>query len=201
MPIRDTPGPRCVPVTSRHGPERRKRRKGRPPACGVCPFSSPSCVFSFSFSSSPFWLSCRSPSCGVGVKSAMSLQSLSLPKNPSPTLPPGTPPRGYPVKGDACREKKGFWGQSRGFWGGFPELWGFSGGTGMSPALTASPPPSPPCPASSWSRTPRDCRGPSGAGGWGEKKVERVHRLAQSSELPKTGAFSLKRGNLTSGSS
>lgn len=127
MPIRDTPGPRCVPVTSRRGPERRRRRKGRPPACGVCPFSSPSCVFSFSFSSSPFWLSCRSPSCRVRVKLAMSLQPLPLPKNPSQTLPPGTPPAGPPGKGDACREKKGFWGQSRGFWGWIPRALGILG--------------------------------------------------------------------------
>lgn len=55
------------PTTSRPGLERRRRMTGCRPACGVYLSSSPSCVSSFSFSSSPFWISCCSPSCGSRI--------------------------------------------------------------------------------------------------------------------------------------
>lgn len=46
------------------------------------------------------------------------------------------------------------------------------GSVGRIPVLTASPLPSPPCPVSFWSQTPRDCCTPSGAGARAEKSTE-----------------------------
>lgn len=95
------------PTTSRPGRERRRRMMGWCPACGVCLSSSPSCVSSFSFSSSPFWISCCSPSCGAEQGSTDGfLHCKPLQPFLCQTPTPAGPSPGLFNKGEAIKNKE-----------------------------------------------------------------------------------------------